>query len=727
MVDQLTYKPPIGKSDHVVILFDYICNAERSSDCFKQLRRTNFEGLQLALTEVTQWGSAQTTVNAHWKSFITCLQSQIDINSRSIPKRATICGKSVLRSRTKKWIRLRNHEWFQYKTSKTGDNWERFRAIRNKVTTMIREDKDHYQIYLAGKMERNPKILYRLVNARSKAKPGIPSIQTSSGMTTTAYETAEALAKFYCTVFSPKEVIHSANTPDYMTQNILTDVPFTSEMIARRLRNIKLGTSPGADGITPLILRKCVSPLSQPLAEFFSHSMNQGLVPTEWKCGIISPIYKGGGQTLAGNYRPVTLLPIISKVMERMVADAIRTHLEENRILSKAQHGFRNHFSCLTNLLTALNDWTEAVDRRECVHACYLDISKAFDRVNHILLVEKLKNYGISGNLLSWLQDYLTDRYVQVQVDGALSERIPVTSGVPQGSVLGPILFLLFVNDIPELIHSRILLFADDIKIWTRVKNVEDCYRLQHDLDALSDWSLKNKLPFNLKKCKMLQLGTSHNYSYHLGSMNLEWASEEKDLGVWITSSLKSERNCVQVYNKTSRILGMLRRVFGHFTHKTLTFVMNTYLRPVMEYAIQAWAPWQQKDKELFQRIYHRATKSVIGLHAKTYEERIKILDLFDSNYRRIRGDLILMYNIQHSSDHPLKSLFKPGSERVTRQHRFSVEVPSSRSNCRRHFFAVRVCFVWNSLPDSIVNSLTLESFKFALDHHMRTHTICEP
>ena len=171
----------------------------------------------------------------------------------------------------------------------------------------------------------------------------------------------------------------------------------------------------------------------------------------------------------------------------------------------------------------------------------------------------------------------------------------------------------------------------------------------------------------------------------------------------------------------------MLRRVFGHFTHKTLTFVMNAYLRPVMEYAIQAWAPWQQKDKELFQRIYHRATKSVIGLHAKTYEERIKILDLFDSNYRRIRGDLILMYNIQHSSDHPLKSLFRPGSERVTRQHRFSVEVPSSRSNCRRHFFAVRVCFVWNSLRDSIVNSLNLESFKFALDHHIRTHTICEP
>ena len=198
------------------------------------------------------------------------------------------------------------------------------------------------------------------------------------------------------------------------------------------------------------------------------------------------------------------------------------------------------------------------MDRRECVHACYLDISGAFDKVNHILLVEKLKNCGISGNL-SWLRDCLTDQYVQVQVDGALSERIPVTSGVPQGCGLGSILFLLFVNDIPELIPSRILCFEEDMEIWARVRNVEDCCRLHHDLDALSDWSLKNKLPFNLKKCKRLQLCTSHNYSHHLGSMNLEWASEEKDLGVCITSRLEAERNCIQVYHKTFRILIMLR------------------------------------------------------------------------------------------------------------------------------------------------------------------------
>ena len=151
------------------------------------------------------------------------------------------------------------------------------------------------------------------------------------------------------------------------------------------------------------------------------------------------------------------------------------------------------------------------------------------------------------------------------------------------------------------------------------------------------------------------------------------------------------------------------------------------YSRHVMEYVILAWAPWLQKDLELFQRVYSRATKSVSGLQTKTYGEIIRNVDLFDSNYRRIRGDLILMYNKQNSSSHPLKSLFKPGSEHVKHQHRFSVEVVSSSSNCRRHFFVVRVCFVWNSLPDSIVDSLNLEPSTYVPNDHIWTHTISEP
>lgn len=442
---------------------------------------------------------------------------------------------------------------------------------------------------------------------------------------------------------------------------------------------------------------------------------------------MITPIYKGGNRSAMSNYRPVTLLPVISKVLERIVANRINKHLEDNCLLSVAQHGFRKNHSCVSNLLLTLDDWTQTVDKGDSIHACYLDMSKAFDRVNHNVLMQKLEQHGIKGNLLAWLSDYLTDRSVQVRVDGAVSNTIAVTSGVPQGSVLGPILFLLYTNDIPKLVICKIILFADDIKLWARIRSFDDCTLLQKDLDVLHNWSVENKLPFNFGKCRVINIGKRFDFTYTLGSHQLAWTNEEKDLGVWISSSLKTSIQCNAVYKKTSQVLALLKRTFGRFTRETFPIIINTYIRPNMEYAVQAWSPWLQKDVTLLQRIYHRATKLVIGFQNMTYDERIAHLDLFDFYYRRIRGDLILTYKILNTPNHPLQSLFQRGPNRVTRQHRFSLAVPNSRLNCRRYFFSVRVCFLWNSLPESVVSCSNISLFKIALDSHIKTIGIIEP
>ena len=393
-------------------------------------------------------------------------------------------------------------------------------------------------------MEKNPKVLYRIVNSSSKTRPGVPALNTPIGMTKNAIDAVSALANFFASVFSPKEDLCYLCSLNSVTGIKLCELQFTSEMVAQRLRNLKLSVSPGADGLTNIILEKYADLISRTLSVIFNRSLAEGVVPTDWKRGIISPIYKGGGQARAANYRPVVLIPVISKVMERILAEALIIHLEGNKLLSLAQHGFRNMHSCLTNLLTALNDWTSAVDDRQCVHACYLDISEAFDRVDHKLLLHKLEGHGISGNLLSWLHEYRNSRSVQARVDGALSKDIPVSSGVIQGSVLGPSLFLNSFNDIPKLIRCRILLFADDIKLWVRVRGIDDCSLLQLDLDALHLWSIQNKLPFYFEKCKMIQLGRPYHFSYQLGPHKLNWATREKDLGVWITGSLEPSPNC---------------------------------------------------------------------------------------------------------------------------------------------------------------------------------------
>ena len=551
-------------------------------------------------------------------------------------------------------------------------------------------------------------------------------MRTIDGTTCTASAAAEELSRFYSSVFYAKDCVPTITYPVLPLTDTLHEMTVNVETVLLTLLGLDTHKSPGADDITPVILKKCAQFLCSPLTDLFNLSLDCGTIPVDWKRGIITPIHKGGNRSDASNYRPVTLLPVISKVLERLVANRLTKHLEGNNLISTAQHGFRKGYSCVSNLLLTLNDWTKAVDMGYPIHACYLDMSKAFDRVNHHILMQKLKQHGITGKLLTWLENYLTDRFFQVRVDGALSQPVAVSSGVPQGSVLGPILFLIYVNDIPNLVTSKITIFADDIKIWTIVPTTEDCTRLQKDLDTLYDWSLRNKLPFNLQKCRMLNVGKRIDFPYKLGPQHLAWTDEEKDLGVWISRSLSNTHQCTAAYKKTSKILALLKRIFGRFTKQTLPRVFNTYIRPTMEYALQAWSPWLQKDIALLQRIYHRATKLVIGLQSKSYKERITSLHLLDFDYRRVRGDLILTYNILHTQNHPLQQLFSRRDTRATRTHEYSLAVPHSRVNCRRYFFAVRACFAWNSLPEHIVRSPTLNIFKAHLDTFLFTQAKIE-
>ncbi|KAA3680909.1 uncharacterized protein DEA37_0008638 [Paragonimus westermani] len=727
VVEDMIYETPLGLSDHLVLVFDYVCNAERSSDAHKTIRKVDFVKLSNALHNITDWSPESSDVHQHWSRLIGRLRNEIELHSYYVPKKPRKGFQFQVRSRTRKWIAVRNAAWGDHQRHVTPESWEKYRLLRNKVTKLVKEDKQEHQTQIIRKMEQNPKLLYQIVNNQSKVKPGVSPLQTSEGTTATASAAAEELANFYSTVFCPKECVTLSLHPLLSPTDTLQDMTVNAESVLLILLGLNTKKSPGADEITPLILKQCARSLYTSLTDLFNLSLNCSMVPMDWKCGTITPIFKGGDRSDVSNYRPVTLLPVISKVLERLVANKLTKHLEGNNILSIAQHGFRKSHSCLSNLLLTLDDWTLAIDNGNPIHACYLDMSKAFDRVNHSILLQKLKQHGVTGKLLAWLENYLMDRVIQVRVDGALSKPVAVTSGVPQGSVLGPTLFLIYANDIPNLVRCKIILFADDIKLWASIHTSEDCVLLQEDLNALYDWSLRNKLPFNFQKCKMLNIGKCVEFTYTLGPHRLAWTTDEKDLGVWISSSLKTSLQCTAVYKRTSKILALLKRIFGRFTRQTLPSILNTYIRPKMEYAVQVWSPWLQKDIVLLQRIYHRATKLVTGLQSKPYEDRIESLKLFDFCYRRIRGDLILTYNILHTLNHPLQKLFVRREPRISRTHDYLLAVPHSQGNSRRYFFAVRVCFARNSLPQNVAHSPNLNIFKTNLDSFLSTPPKIEP
>nr|VZI34076.1 unnamed protein product [Spirometra erinaceieuropaei] len=296
----------------------------------------------------------------------------------------------------------------------------------------------------------------------------------------------------------------------------LETVQFTEGTVLKELLRLKESKSPGPDEIPAKILKELAGELSKPLSMLFHTSFETGYLPPDWKSAWITPLYKGGSRISANNYRPVSLTSICSWIPKGR--------------------------SCVTNLLYCLEHWTRAVDRGDMVHAIYIDFKKAFDSVPHHRLLYKLSRAGVRGKLLMWIRSFLIGRSQAVHVVDQQSAEVAVKSGVPQGSVLGPTLFLVYVNDCANELNCDVAMFADDIKIWSTIRSEVDEARLQTSLDHLEQWSKDWLLPFNVNKCTFLRVGrtSSPNHTvYRLTGKPLQEVEAQKDLGVWITTSLK--------------------------------------------------------------------------------------------------------------------------------------------------------------------------------------------
>ena len=289
------------------------------------------------------------------------------------------------------------------------------------------------------------------------------------------------------------------------------------------------------------LLKECSNQIAPNLCYLFNLSLSSGRIPSEWKSADVTPIHKKESKVPAENYRPISLLPIISKVLERCVYQRFYEHVAH--LINECQHGFLRNHSCVTQLLSVLHTIGHYLDRNTQTDMLYLDFAKAFDSVDHGILLEKLRGYGVTGQVLLWFEDYLRGRTQRVVVDGAASTWSPVTSGVPQGSILGPLLFIIFVNDLPDFIEkgTETALYADDTKLHNTITSTNNCEFLQKSLTNIDHWSVQNNIRFNPSKCKVLTITckkTPINYDYTLGTERLTRVYSEKDLGVITTPGL---------------------------------------------------------------------------------------------------------------------------------------------------------------------------------------------
>ena len=417
----------------------------------------------------------------------------------------------------------------------------------------------------------------------------------------------------------------------------LSCIEFSQEHIAKILHNLNFYKACGPDNLPSHVLKKCATVLAPSLAHLFTRSFNSGCIPAQWKQGNVVPVHEKGDKSQVCNYRPISLLCIESEVMEKCLYSNIIDSIKP--LIHPLQHGFMNGKSCTTQLLVYENVG-KCLDHGKQMDMIFLDFSKAFDSVNHTMLLHKLKKLGFSGKLFDWLSDYPCNRNQRVVLNGCTSEWIPVTSGVPQVSILGPLLFLLFINDMPDSAKKSILaMFADDAKCFRRIVDISDCMSLQNDFDELYRWSKYWKLNFNSLKCKVISFTRNSNlikFVYKINGEPLLNVCSFYDLGVTFDSFLTHNVHIKNAINKCNKVNGMKRRAVGYKAPASVTLKLYKALnRPIAEYSSPVWSPFYKSHIELIERIQRNFTRYAMHYRPLNYKDRCVNMNIFHFHFEQ--------------------------------------------------------------------------------------------
>ncbi|CAH8451171.1 unnamed protein product [Dicrocoelium dendriticum] len=713
---ELQVEAPLGRSDHCVLTFCLnTLKPARHPRLVRNFSRIDHMKLRDRALQVN-WipDQEQASLEQRWSVLKTGLVQLLNEFAPLRPARH-FSKPRWWRRRIDRALKRRNEKWKKFNEARGFRRWLQYTKSRNKAIKMQRQAKYSYELRLARYAKTNPKCYYGYVQSKASLREDVGCLIMEDGsQAVEARDKAEMLLRVFQNLHRSDNGCAAPSQPHCVSSYIMQDIVLTAQEVFTVMTNLNPFKSAGPDDVHPAIVKPLADILQHPVLELFNLSLQECKLPRDWKEAAIVAIHKGGSKSEPLNYRPISLTCVLLKCLEKLIRNRICEHLAEHSLLRAEQHGFIKKKSCLTNLLCFLDEITRCLDDGIPVEVCYLDFSKAFDSVNHRFLLEKLAWFGVHPRLLSWVSEFLYGRTFRVRI-GDVSSSVGVAySGVPQGSVLGPLLFLMFINDLAPLIEDPCYIFADDLKLVSRGNRAT----LAKDIVSVVNWSKQWDLPLNASKCQILT--TSRDVlavQTSFGPFPLQCTTQARDLGVIMTSSFKPSMQCRYAANKARRELFRLRRALCNTKPEVFLPLYKAVVRPHLEYCVQAWSPYLRGDVLCLEKIQRLATRMVEGQRGKPYEDRLKSLGLFSLERRRLRGDLIETFKIMKGLSAIVPSdLFELADSERLRGHRLKLKQQRARLNVRAKFFSNRVVRNWNKLPSELMDCETVVAFKAGLD-----------
>ena len=555
-------------------------------------------------------------------------------------------------------IREKSRVHYMFKSTGNFQHYLDFSKLRSECLAASRREYREYVSRIESDLLSggSPKPFWSHV-ANMKGNSGIPgSVTYGSHSGNNGDDIATLFSECFASAFVARSGMSTSSADqrgDLTSSLSIPSVVLSLEDIYQVLSTLDANKGAGPDGIPAVAARGCALSLARPRWLIFNKSLDSGTFPSSWKVASVKPLWKAGNRSDVSNYRPISMLCVFSKIFERLVLQQLKPALRQ--LIHPNQHGFMGGRSTVTNLLVYEDFISRSMESGYEVDGIYTDFSKAFDKVDHDLLMYKLREAGFCGVLLQWFGSYLSDRTQYVKINNYVSSNKCVTSGVPQGSHLSPLLFNLFINDISAcFVNSNFLLFADDLKVYHAIRNSSDAVLLQSDLDRLHEWCASNRLPLNLKKCHFITFSRCNRAarSYKLGDGGLVKCETVVDLGVTFNSRLSWHDHVAGVVSRAYKQLGFVNRHTRDFDNlRAINVLYCSLVRSVIEYASVLWSPSAVLLREMVEKVQRRHLRYInfrlgIPIDSLNYDDLQRLLGLTTLKIRRERLDLSFLYNL---------------------------------------------------------------------------------